>query len=153
MTDKDRVLSAHPDASCSHDWGLYQILRPRSETSPSPLSHESLSSQQLTEDLAWHFAAARVRIEDRAKAKLEVPNTTNGEIFQSVLRQTPGRLLSNPKAASRRRQTLYPRLCVLSGRFSNERLAWQDAAKRVSTENLAKFDIPPTYNSLAQSPK
>jgi hypothetical protein len=71
MTDKKRAIKVYPDAAWVCERGLYQILRTPSENSPSPLAHESLSSQHLTDDLAWHFAAARIRIAEGAKARME----------------------------------------------------------------------------------
>src|SRR4051812_1608770 len=71
MTEKERVLFAYPNAFCVSERGLYQILRPSSQTSGSPFANEYLSAQHLSEDLAWHFAAVRVRLKDRAMARIE----------------------------------------------------------------------------------
>src|SRR3954464_5312629 len=71
MTEKERVIFAYPDAFCVSERGLYQILRPCIQTSGSPFANEYLSAQHLTEDLAWHFAAVRVRLKDRAMARIE----------------------------------------------------------------------------------
>src|SRR6185312_1274863 len=68
MNDKDRVLADYPTALCVQHSKMYQIEKLASENS---LFHESLSSSHFTEELAWHFAALRVRLEERAKSRMK----------------------------------------------------------------------------------
>ena len=131
MTDKERVICTYPQAFCDSDRGLYQILGPRSETSLSPFANESLSAQHLTEDLAWHFAAARVRLKDRAMARIEINRAL---VLESHPKAFCARLRGGYYQIQRPRLNDKPSnldYVTLSGRFSNEVLAWQDAGRRL----------------------
>jgi hypothetical protein len=136
MTDKKRVLTACPNAFCAHDSGLYQVMIPRSEPSLSLLPYQSLSSPQNTEVLAWHFAAARVRLEERAKARMEanrrVVAKRHSRAYCAHLRGDFYQI-RRPRLRDDKPATLD--YVTLSGRFSSEMFAWQDAARRVKNSN------------------
>jgi len=98
------------------------------------LAYKSLSSPHVTEELAWQFAAVRVRLEERAQALMEINQASVLKIYSRAYCAH----LSGGHCQIRR-----PRLpddkpsnlayMPLSGRFSNEIFAWQHAAERVAT--------------------
>jgi hypothetical protein len=154
MTEKERVIFAYPDAFCVNDRGLYQILRPCIQTSGSPFANEYLSAQHLTEDLAWHFAAVRVRLKDRAMARIE---TNRALVLESYPKAWCAHLrgdyyqIQRPRLGDDKPSNLD--YVTLSGRFSDEVLAWQDAGRRLERKSHEGFgrNATPTHSSRTQT--
>jgi hypothetical protein len=134
LTDKELVLAVHSDALCADDLGLYQIRLPRPGTA---LAYEVLSLRHSSEEEAWHFAAVRARIDQRVQAQME----GNREL---VIQAFPKAFCA--KTSGNYRQIRRPRLgldkpatqayVALSGRFSNEEFAWQDAANKLNVPRI-----------------
>jgi hypothetical protein len=144
MKYKDRVLARYPSAFCVQNTGLYSVVKPSGKE--SLLAHQSLSSPHITEELAWRFAAVRVRLEERTHAGMErnralvLKNYSSaycadlsGGYYQIRRPRLPDDKPSN--------LTYMP----LSGRFSKEIFAWQHAAERTATL------VPKMNNSRAQA--
>jgi hypothetical protein len=135
MTDKELVLTVYSDASCALNAGLYQICVPRVGTL---LAYNAISSNYETEDDAWHFAALRVRIDQRARGQLQ---QNRGLVLQKYPKAVCTPLkgsyyqIRRPRMGSDKPATL--RYVTLSGRYSNEGFAWEDAA---STLNALLID-------------
>jgi hypothetical protein len=126
QTNKELVIEAHAHARCVTTMGAYQIRM------PSPAANYTLlSSQHTTEEAAWSFAAARVRIQQEVKGNLE-------ENMALVLRTFPQAYCVNlrgyhqirrPRTASDKVTNLD--FVSLSGRYSLPEFAWQEAAQRI----------------------
>jgi hypothetical protein len=124
--DKELVVGAYADARCVTNQGAYQIRR------PSRTARTVLSAQHTTEEEAWSFAAARVRIEEDVKNNLEENKalvlSTFPQAYCATLRgyyQIRRPRIGSDKLA----QNL--NFVPLSGRYSAQEFAWQEAAKRI----------------------
>jgi hypothetical protein len=127
-TAKEIVVRAYADAECASSGGLYQIRRPLQNASPGRLPY--LSSQHVTAEEAWYFAATRVLTEDTARIDA-------GDNKEAVLRAFPNAYcapvrcgyfqIQRPRTLADKRSVL--KYMPLSGRFSSEDFAWQDAAQ------------------------
>jgi len=131
MKYKDRVLARYPSAFCVQNAGLYYVVNPNGKE--SLLVHQSLSSPHITEELAWHFAAIRVRLEARAKARMEMNRAAVQKIYSKAYCDWSRGYyqIRRPRLPDDKPSNLA--YMPLSGRFSNDIFAWQHAAKRVAT--------------------
>jgi hypothetical protein len=132
MKYKDRVLARYPSAFCVQNAGLYYVVNPNGQE--SLLVHQSLSSPHFTEELAWHFAAIRVRLEERAKARMEMNRAAVLKIYSKAYCADSSAgyyQIRRPRLPDDKPSKFAYK--PLSGRFSNEIFAWQHAAERVAT--------------------
>ena len=129
MGDKEVVLGLYPNAFCFCELGWYQI---RVTVSQSPQHFESLSSQHPTERMAWHFAALRMRVAERAQKRCEGYKQSVSRAFpRAYCAVVSGKFfqIRRPRTGLDTRGLLD--YIPVSGRFSSEAFAWQDAAGRV----------------------
>lgn len=127
-TAKEIVVRAYHEAHCARSGGLFQIRCLLQNASPGGFSY--LSSQHLTEEEAWYFAATRVLAGEAARFDSE----RNKE---AVLRIRPDAYcaavrcgyfqIQRPRTRADKRSVL--KYVPLSGRFSSQDFAWQDAAQ------------------------
>jgi hypothetical protein len=126
--DKELVVGAYEDARCIANQGAYQIRRP-SRTAPD---RTLLSAQHTTEEEAWSFAAARVRIEEDVKNNLEENKalvlSTFPQAYCATLRGY--HQIRRPRIGSDKFAQNWD-FVPLSGRYSAQEFAWQEAAKRL----------------------
>jgi hypothetical protein len=147
MNDKNAVLNLHPGAFCASERGLYQIRIHLG----TPLAYKDLSSPHLTEEMAWHFAALRVRMAERARTRCE-------GYKELVLRAFPKAycvVLSGKFYQIRRPRTSLDAQALLdhvtlSGRYSSETFAWQEAAKRMSVQSDEELVLDGTAKRLTR---
>jgi hypothetical protein len=127
-TPKEIVLKVYPDAHCAGGQGRFQIRYPSRGTSLPKFLY--LSSLHVTEEEAWYFAGVRINCEEVARTDAE----SNKSV---VLRTYPDAYCAAIRGGYfqiQRRRTGSEKIAVLkymplSGRFSSEYFAWQDAAK------------------------
>jgi hypothetical protein len=86
-----------------------------------------LSAQHTTEEEAWSFPAARVRIEEDVKNNLE----ENEALVLSTFPQANCATLRGYHQIRRPRIAKNLDFVPLSGRYSAQQFAWQEAAKRI----------------------
>jgi hypothetical protein len=127
-TAREIVGKAYPDAYCAISGGLFQIRRPLDNASPARLA--CLSSQHVTAEEAWYFAATRVLSDEAARlgseSNKEVVLATFPSAYCAVVRCGYFQI-QRPRTRSDRGSVL--KYMPLSGRFSAEYFAWQDAAQ------------------------
>jgi hypothetical protein len=127
-TAREIVGKIHPDAYCAMSGGLFQIRRPLDSASPARVA--SLSSQHITAEEAWYFAATRVLSDEAAKlgaeSNKEIVLATFPSAYCAVVRCGYFQI-QRPRTRSDKKSVL--KYMPLSGRFSAEYFAWQDAAQ------------------------
>jgi hypothetical protein len=129
MTDKEFVIALYPSAHLEMQWGQYQIRK--SVIEASPLGYETLSSLHLSEEAAWHFAAIRVRVEERVKAAMEENRALVKDIHPSAFCSRRGNYyhICRPRRGSD--SFSLKDYVVLSGHYAAEHFAWQEAARKL----------------------
>jgi hypothetical protein len=129
MGDKEAVLIFCPNAFCCRELGWFQIRA----TDNSAQHWEFLSSQHPTEPMAWHFAALRMRVAQHAKEQCESYKHSVSQAFpRAYCAVLSGKFfqIRRPRTGVDTRGLLDH--VPLSGRFSSEVFAWQDAANRLA---------------------
>ena len=137
MKYKDWVLACYPSALCVQNAGLYSVVKPNGKGDGTLA--QSLSSPHITEELAWHFAAIRVRLEERAKSRMENNRAAVLKIYpKAYCADVSGDYyqIRRPRLVDDKPATLT--YMTLSGRFSNAVLAWQNAAERLAVRDTER---------------
>lgn len=139
------MLAVYSGAYCAVDSGLYQIRIPSASSISTFLTYRVLSSLHSTEAEAWHYAALRLRIDQRAKANLDENKAVVVEAYPRAYSATiHGHYyqIRRPRVGSDKPSPI--EYVPLSGRYSTEPFAWQEAASSMRRKHIASYgDLKP----------
>jgi hypothetical protein len=143
VSEKEYVIQTFPLARCVPSGCLFHIITPDFDFgTPSPCDFpgiEYLSSTMDSEADAWRSAAKRLRNLERIRGAMEQNKILVKELFPDAFCTRSARGIAQIRRP-KRPEDPGVRSCVpLSSSFSEEALAWLDAAAKIQSQQRQIF--------------